>query len=116
MPFRTLAAVVPVALVVALALALPDTRADDHPVPEPLKELPPTAFECRWADSPITIDGDTDEPAWKHAQVVSAFHLPWLGDKARMGRTNTVARLLWDREFLYFHAHMHDSDIVADIR
>lgn len=116
MPFRTLAAVVPVALVVALALALPDTRADDHPVPEPLKERPPAAFECRWADSPITIDGDTDEPAWKHAQVVSAFHLPWLGDKARVGRTKTVARLLWDREFLYFHAHMHDSDIVADIR
>lgn len=113
MPHRTpLAVAVPVALAVALAAI----RAADHPIPEPLKEPPPAAFECRWTDSPIAIDGAADEPAWKRAQPITGFHLPWLGDKARAARTATAARLLWDREFLYFHADMEDSDLFADIR
>jgi uncharacterized repeat protein (TIGR03806 family) len=104
-------AAVPVA---ALAAAL--LHGADHPVPPPLKQAPPTSFECRWADTPITIDGSADDPAWKHAQEIDAFHLPWLGDKARMGRTPTKAKLLWDREYLYFTAEMEDSDLFADIK
>ena len=88
----------------------------DHPIPPPLKQPPPTGFECRWADTPITLDGVADEPAWKTAQPIAAFHLPWLGDKARMGRTATTAKLLWDREYLYFHCDMEDSDLFADIK
>ncbi|QJW96013.1 PQQ-dependent sugar dehydrogenase [Frigoriglobus tundricola] len=87
----------------------------EHPIPEPLKQPLPTSFECRWTDSAITLDGVADEPAWKHAQPIAAFHLPWLGDKARMGRTAATAKLLWDREYLYFHCEMEDSDLFADI-
>ena len=78
-----------------LAVVLPDTsptrlaNAADHPIPEPLKKAPPSKFECHWADTSITIDGKADEPAWKHAQEITAFHLPWLGEKARMARTPT---------------------------
>ncbi|MBY0512697.1 MAG: PQQ-dependent sugar dehydrogenase [Gemmataceae bacterium] len=102
---------------VAAAFALIGTAAvaDDHPVPPPLAKAPPTAFECRWADSPITLDGAADEPAWKHAQVIDAFHLPWLGDQARMSRTATKARLLWDRDYLYFFADLEDGDLFADV-
>lgn len=112
-----LALVPPIALALAIAglqLPLAEARAD-HPIPAPLESAPPSAFECRWADSPITLDGVADEPAWKHAQAITAFHLPWLGDKARMARTATTAKLLWDREYLYFHAEMEDSDLFADI-
>lgn len=94
----------------------PPLAAADHPIPAPLRQPPPTAFECRWTDSPVTIDGAADEPAWLNAQKIDAFHLPWLGADARMARTATTARLLWDREFLYFHADMEDSDLFADIR
>ena len=94
---------------------VPIAAADPHPVPEPLKQAPPAAFECRWADEAPRVDGDPGDPAWKHAETISAFHLPWLGDKARMGRTATAARLLWDREYLYFLAEMEDSHIVAEI-
>src|SRR6266567_4738779 len=87
-----------------------------HPIPEPLKQAPPSSFECRWTDTPITLDGVADEPAWKNAQPINAFHLPWLGDKARMGRTATTAKLLWDREYIYFHCEMEDSDLFADIK
>jgi glucose/arabinose dehydrogenase len=74
---------------------------------------PPAAFECRWAESPITIDGKADEPAWKSAQVIDYFYLPWLKEPRR-SRTVTKARLLWDHEYLYFHAEMEDTDLYAD--
>lgn len=91
------------------------SAADDHPIPQPLTKAPPTAFECRWADSAIVLDGEPNDAAWKHAEVIDAFHLPWLGGKARMSRTNTKARLLWDREYLYFYGEMEDGDLFADI-
>jgi uncharacterized repeat protein (TIGR03806 family) len=90
--------------------------AAEYPVPEPLKQKPPTAFECRFTDTPVTIDGAADEAAWKAAEVIDAFHLPWLGDKARMARSETVAKLLWDREYLYFFADMDDGDLFADVK
>ena len=95
--------------------AHPLAFASEHPIPAPLKQPPPSTFECRWTDTPISIAGGASDPAWKHAQPIAAFHLPWLGDKARMARTNTTAKLLWDREYLYFFAEMQDSDLFADI-
>jgi glucose/arabinose dehydrogenase len=77
---------------------------------------PPTVFECRWTETPITLDGKADETAWKHAQVIDRFYLPWLGDKARDAKTATTARLLWDREYLYFFAEMEDADLFADVK
>ena len=32
-----------------------------------------------------------------------------------MSRTATTAKLLWDREYLYFFADMEDADLFADI-
>jgi glucose/arabinose dehydrogenase len=96
-----------------LALALltlgnrPAVSAD-----KPFKE-PPTQFECRWTDKPITIDGKPDDEAWKHAQVIDNFYLPWLGKNVRAAKTATKARLLWDREYLYFLAEMEDADLFA---
>src|SRR5262249_28744283 len=68
--------------------------------------------ECRWADTPITIDGKADEEAWKHAQLIDSFYLPWTKD-GRRARTATKAKLLWDRENLYFFADMEDADLFA---
>jgi glucose/arabinose dehydrogenase len=107
---------VPLAMLVALfgGLALlparPEADAADPPA-APKKAR--TTWECRWADSPITIDGKADEEAWKHAEVIDQFSLPWLGKDARPARTATRARLLWDREYLYFFADMEDSDLFA---
>src|SRR4051812_44791840 len=72
-------------------------------------------LECRWAHEPITIDGKADEPAWKQAQVIQNFAMPWLGTGDHGAPTQTRARLLWDQEFLYFYAEMEDSDVYADI-
>src|SRR5262249_48467221 len=72
------------------------------------------AFECRWAESPVSLDGVPDKGAWKDAAVIDRFSLPWLGKGARPARTATRARLLWDRENLYFSAEMEDADLTAD--
>lgn len=75
-----------------------------------------TAFECRFTATPIKIDGAADEPAWKDAQAIDKFTLPWLQENDRPAKTATRAKLLWDRENLYFFAEMDDSDIYADIK
>ncbi len=78
-----------------------------------LAEAAPPVHECRFADSPIVVDGKPDEAAWKRAAVIDRFTLPWLGENERPARTATKARLLWDREALYFLAEMEDADLYS---
>src|SRR5438477_613135 len=72
--------------------------------------------ECRWADGSITIDGKADEPAWKNAQLIDNFQMAWLGPGDHPAPTKTRARLLWDREYLYFFAEMEDTDVFANVK
>jgi hypothetical protein len=106
------------ALAAAGALGLATLGGRDGASGQPAAgfQAPPTEFECRWARGPITIDGKADEEAWKHAQVIDTFYLPWLGPKARVAKTATKARLLWDRDALYFFADMEDADLYADVK
>ncbi len=82
---------------------------------QPVSKKAPIEFECRWTDTPIKVTGKGTDPAWKHAQVIDNFGLPWLGDQARPAKTKTKAKLLWDREYLYFFADMEDTDLYADV-
>jgi hypothetical protein len=75
----------------------------------------PEPYLCRRATGPITLDGKADEAAWRAAGAIDHFHLPWLGARDRPAKTKTVARLLWDDDYLYFHAEMEDHDLYADI-
>ncbi|MCE9547871.1 MAG: PQQ-dependent sugar dehydrogenase [Planctomycetia bacterium] len=95
----------------AVALPLAWAAAADAVLPQNA----PT-YECRWTEGPITLDGRADEPAWKNAQVIDNFRLPWLGADERAAKTATRARLLWDREYLYFFADMEDHDVFADVK
>lgn len=73
------------------------------------------SYECRFANAPPRIDGQGDDPAWKSAQLIDKFTLPWLGTNARPARTATKAKLAWDRQYLYFLAEMDDADLYADV-
>ena len=68
-------------------------------------------YECNWAESAITLDGQADEKNWQHAQVIDHFYLPGL--PGQLAKQTSQARLLWDREFLYFFAEMNDADLRA---
>jgi hypothetical protein len=80
----------------------------------PEQAAPPVvrSAECRWASGRIKIDGKLDELAWEKAQVLEDFAVFWQNRKAK---TATKARLLWDRNYLYFAAEMEDSDLYADV-
>lgn len=70
--------------------------------------------ECRWATSPIVLDGKADEAAWESAQVITKFGRPWeRNDSGLRGKTH--AKLLWDSDALYFFAEMQDADLFADL-
>ena len=52
----------------------------------------------------------------ERCQVIDHFYLPWLGKNAPPPKPQTKAKLLWDREYLYFFADMEDSDLYADVK
>ncbi len=70
-------------------------------------------FVCGWASTPPVIDGRADEAVWAKAQVVDAWRQPWAAG-APAAKEGTRARLLWDREWLYFTADLTDANIEAD--
>lgn len=73
------------------------------------------SYECRFTEWPITIDGVANEKAWDTAAIVDQFQKPWGHANPLPAKTNTKARLLWDRDYLYFFAQMDDSDLVARV-
>ena len=95
--------IVGIAVVVSLSIASETIAAD----------AAPTVVECRWTDEPIVIDGRDDEAAWRSAAVIDDFRVP--GPAGGKPKTATKAKLLWDREYLYFFAEMEDHDLFADI-
>lgn len=60
------------------------------------------------AGSPITIDGKLDEPAWEKAPSVGDFQFPWYKEGKK---EQTVAKLLWDDEYLYAAFRCEDAHI-----
>ena len=68
-------------------------------------------YSAQRADSKITIDGRLDELAWRNAQLFGDFKFPWwkAGKKEQ-----TVARMLWDDDFLYVAYACQDANISAE--
>jgi hypothetical protein len=75
----TLASLVP-----AVAWLLMRPTSDAQPAKQ---KPPPTAFECRFTDTPIKITGKGTDPAWKLAQVIDNFYLPWLAKISTSSQT-----------------------------
>jgi len=78
---------------------------------EPPKPAAAKTVECRWLKGQIEFDGIIKETAWANAEPIE-FHVPW---QKRKPKTATTARLLWDKEYLYFCAEMEDNDLYADV-
>ncbi|MEX0679833.1 MAG: carbohydrate-binding family 9-like protein [Balneolales bacterium] len=73
------------------------------------QELP--EYTIYRAGSPIVIDGRLDEPAWFAAPDVGKFQFP----RYESGKQEqTVAKLLWDDEYLYVSYLCEDAHIWAE--
>ena len=64
-------------------------------------------YVCYRASGPITIDGVLDEPDWQRAMAVELV----LADTGGQTRQRTVARALWDDEYLYVAFECEDEAI-----
>ncbi len=81
----------------------------------PPAEAPPDDYTCYFTEGPIEIDGKAAEAAWKVAKPVNDFGMAWARDGQTKPKTATRAKMLWDREHVYFFAEMDDSDLYADV-
>src|SRR5437867_10765340 len=80
---------------------LAQTRRDLGPVP---------TYQVKRASRPIVVDGKLDDPAWKAAGAIE-FQFPW--SQQTGARQKTIARVLWDEQYLYVGYDCEDADIVA---
>jgi hypothetical protein len=61
-----------------------------------------------YTDTPITVDGKLDDPAWEKADVIGSF----TQKEPEEGKTlsqRTEVRILYNKQYLYFGAYCHDS-------
>ncbi len=95
--------------------AAPTTKPATPAKPAKPIDPPLPDYECRFTEDTIQIDGRADEAAWKLAQPVGEFRMPWVRGGSDQPKAATRAKLLWDRDNLYFFAEMDDSDVFADV-
>lgn len=71
---------------------------------------PHASYTIHRATSPIAIDAKLDEAAWRDAPAMGDFHFHWYksGDKEQ-----TIAKMLWDDQFLYVSWYVRDAHISA---
>jgi hypothetical protein len=67
-------------------------------------------YEVKRAPSTIVIDGKPDDKAWAAAGKIELI-FPW--DAQTGAKQKTIARLLWDDQYLYVSYECEDADIVA---
>jgi len=88
-------------LTLVAAAAWPQARPDLPPAP---------SYEVKRAARPIVVDGKPDEATWKAAGTLE-LQFPWKQQTGAMQKT--VARILWDDQFLYVAYDCEDTDVVA---
>ncbi len=69
-------------------------------------------YDIHRAKSKIRIDGKLDEASWKRGQPVGDFHFNWWVAGAK---EQTVAKMLWDDEYLYVSWYCRDKHISASV-
>ncbi len=74
----------------------------------PTKAGEPPRYTIYRTETPITIDGKLDEPGWFAAPSVGDFQFAWYKSGKK---EQTVAKLLWDDEYLYVAFLVQDAHI-----
>jgi hypothetical protein len=67
-------------------------------------------YEVKRATGRVNVDGKLDDKAWAAAAPIE-FVFPW--DFQTGAKQKTIARLLWDDNYLYVGYDCEDTDIVA---
>jgi hypothetical protein len=82
--------------------------------PEPKIPFAPPHYLCYRAPAPLVVDGKLDEPAWQKTAWTGDF-VDIEGPLKPKPRFRTRAKMLWDKEYLYFGAELDEPDIWATL-
>ncbi|MFL2871659.1 MAG: PQQ-dependent sugar dehydrogenase [Pirellulaceae bacterium] len=74
----------------------------------------PASYKCIYSISPVQVDGILDESIWRDSLPVGAFLVP--AGNGENAKAQTVAKLAWDVDYLYFAAEMEDAALVAKLK
>lgn len=70
----------------------------------------PKSYLCYKVDTPLTIDGKTDEASWQNAQWTDDF-VDIEGAIKLNPRFQTHVKMLWDEKYFYIAAELEESDV-----
>ena len=93
----------------ALLLAAIRNLLADSPNAAPGQNKLPR-YTVHRADSKIQVDGQLNEPAWRNAATFGDFQFAWWKEGTK---DQTIARMLWDDQFLYVAYECRDAYISA---
>ena len=74
----------------------------------------PLTYNCLRAETPIHIDGNLDDPAWRKAQWTGDF-IDIEGAAKPTPRFRTRVKMLWDDKYLYIAAELEEPDVKATL-
>lgn len=77
--------------------------------------FPPKNYVCYMTREPVIIDGVLDESCWNKTPWTDTF-VDIEGDLKPDPELDTRAKMLWDREYLYFAAEMQEPEVWATLR
>ena len=80
----------------------------------PIFAQPPKSYDCYRATTPIHIDGNLNDPAWRAAPWTTNF-IDIQGSSQPRPRFRTRAKLLWDDTYLYVAAELQEPDVHATL-
>ncbi len=74
----------------------------------------PKSYDCYRATTPIRIDGNLNDPAWRAAPWTTNF-IDIQGSSQPLPRFRTRAKVLWDDTYLYVAAELQEPDVHATL-
>lgn len=80
-----------------------------------IEKFDPQKYVCFKTETPINIDGKSNEESWKAAPWTNYF-IDITGDSKSKPYLNTKVKMLWDNTYLYFLAEMEEPNIWATIQ
>lgn len=74
----------------------------------------PLSYQCLRAPSPIQVDGNIHDPAWRNAPWTSDF-IDIEGHSKPRPKYRTRVKMLWDERYLYIAAELEEPDVKATL-
>ena len=101
-----MALVLPVLMMSSCACMCPSGKALS-PGTTTAPKIMRSAYDCPFSETPLTVDGELNEPVWKKAKTI-ALVIPVSFQEPI---SKTEARIVYDKDFLYVAFKAYDEDI-----